>query len=158
MGDDDGSQPIQNIPQTPPHAVTHNMPQQPWSPISTPQGVTPRNLAAPNFHVPFGQHPAAWSSTSSFAPSITRTPESAFRPDLIATHGTAVQNLRALLNSSRGVPIQENNATLFNYLKNYNFDIEAAAVGYDTRMEAIARTRARLEDNMDFVRRFNRRG
>ncbi|KAL9617501.1 MAG: hypothetical protein Q9160_007712 [Pyrenula sp. 1 TL-2023] len=157
MDDDESSKPLKLVTQTPPRAVNYSMPHPGYySPISPDQDVNLQNLTAPTH--PFGQHPSAWSSASSFAPSITRTPESAFRPEITANHDTAIKNFRAHLNANRDVPIKENNATLLNYLKSRNFNIEEAAVGYDARMEAIQRTRASRADNEDFVRRFNRRG
>lgn len=130
------SQPLGNYTPTPPHRGQRN--------------VTDGSS-------PFLKHPSALESSVSITPSIFITPESAFNPEIATNRQIALDNFRAYLNAKRAEPVTENNVTLLNYLKSYDWDIEAASENYDARVERIRRTRASPEESAEFIRCFNTR-
>lgn len=104
---------------------------------------------------PFFQKPAALASSVSLSPSIFGTPASAFKPEATAAQLSTLERFRAYLNAGREEPVTEHDAPLLNYLRSMDWDMEAAAVNYDARLERIKRTRETVAEQVEFVRRFN---
>ncbi|KAL9108124.1 MAG: hypothetical protein Q9227_007100 [Pyrenula ochraceoflavens] len=122
--------------------------------------LTPTRPRAPSQTQPFpslGPSPSQLdlrTPARSRAPSRTATPDSAFRPEVHAARAAALATFRYCVNTGRPVPIRENQETLLNYLKSYDWNVQEAAANYDQRIARIRTSRATREENDAFRQRW----